>query len=85
MIPVATFFPAQKKSDAEKNLEFMKRCIDSAEDVAIYSNNNSIRESMFNKQVNYNLYNDILDESDIHRTINPFGIQGANFPAKMQN
>jgi hypothetical protein len=85
MIPIATFFPPQKKTDKEKNLEWMKSCVDGAQDIAIYHNNSSIRESMYNKQVNYNLYNDILDESDIHRTINPFGISGANFPAKMQN
>ena len=82
MIPVATFFPAQKKPDTEKNEVWMKQCIDAAQDIAIYHNNSSIRESMYNKQVNYNMYNDILDEEDIHRTVNPFGITGGNFLLK---
>ena len=85
MIPLATFFPAQKKSDRDKNNDWMKQCVDAAQNIAIYGNNSGIRESMYNKQLNYNMYNDILDEADIHRTVNPFGISGGNFPAKMQN
>ncbi len=85
MIPIATFFPAQKKSYSDKTLEWMKRCVDYAQDIAIYNNNTGVRESMYNKQVNYNMYNDILDEQEIRKIVNPFGLTGANFPAKMQN
>lgn len=85
MIPVATFFPAQKRPYKDKNLEWMKRCVDYAQDIAIYNSNTSIRESMYNKQVNYNMYNDILDQAEINKVVNPFGLTGANFPAKMQN
>jgi hypothetical protein len=36
-------------------------------------------------QTNYNLRADILDESDMEKAVNPLGIKGASFPAKMQN
>jgi hypothetical protein len=46
---------------------------------------NEIMSSKTNMTVNYNLRSDILDERDIEKAVNPWGIKGATFPAKMQN
>ena len=46
---------------------------------------NRIRRSYYNKKVNYDLYNDILDQSDVQQVTNPMGLQDTSFPAKMQN
>lgn len=85
MLPNITSFPAQKRSDNEKNEQWMKDCVDAGASVALFDTNNSIRQSMYNKKVNYDLANDLLDERDMHRIMNPFGLSTGSFPAKMQN
>jgi|TARA_R110000787_G_scaffold40193_4_gene100161 hypothetical protein len=77
-------FPSQKKSFAQKNEQWRKDCIDAGEGLALY-NNSGIRKSYYTKKTNYNLYSDILDQSDIERTCNPLGVLGMDSPAKMQN
>jgi len=77
-------FPSQKKSMADKSEKWAKECIDSAENLIIFRNQR-IRQSQYNKQVNYNLANDILDTKDMEGVTNPLGLRGATFPAKMQN
>ena len=84
MIQVSKQFPHQKLSFKEKNPEWFKRCIESCEDLAMFRSS-GIRESYNNKVVNYNLANDILDTDDISKVVNPMGIKGGEFPAKMQN
>jgi len=77
-------FPPQKLPKAKKTEAWGKKCIDAAEDLAIFRNS-GIRESYANKLANYNLANDILDTSDIEKVCNPLGLSQATFPAKMQN
>jgi hypothetical protein len=77
-------FPAQKKSDSKKTKEWMKACIESAEDEAVYRDE-KIRTTHQNKVVNYNLANDILDPADMQRICNPFKLNVSDFPAKPQN
>ena len=85
MIPNIVSFPAQKKSDKEKNEKWMRDCVDSGATVALFDTNNGIRQTMYNKKINYDLANDILDERDVHKIMNPFGLASSTFPAKMQN
>ena len=84
MIQVSKQFPHQKLSSKEKNKEWFERCIEACEDLAMFRSS-GIRESYNNKVTNYNLANDILDTADISKVVNPMGIKGGEFPAKMQN
>ena len=59
-----TFFPAQKKSTSQKNKKWMMACLDAAEEFSSVRNHR-IRQSQYNKKINYDLYNDILDQRDI--------------------
>jgi len=77
-------FPPQKLSAKDKTEKWAIRCLEAGEDLALFSSN-SIRESYENKVANYNLANDILNTKDIQKVVNPMGIQGGEFPAKMQN
>jgi len=77
-------FPFQKRSTAAKGKEFVIECIEGALH-STYLNNNDIIQSKREMAVNYNLRSDILDERDVEKAINPWGIKGATFPAKMQN
>ena len=77
-------FPSQKKATSEKNEKWMKDCIDSAENLTIFRDQR-IRNSQYNKKVNYDLFNDILDQQDMQRVCNPQQLRHATFPAKMQN
>jgi hypothetical protein len=82
--PKELTFPAQKLPRSKKTKEWAKQCIDAAEDLAIFRYD-GIRQSYKNKIINYNLFNDILDTSDIEAVCNPMGIKDAAFPATMQN
>ena len=77
-------FPAQKKSYAQKTEKWRKDCVDAGEGLALYRNE-GLRQSHHTKRINYDLYSDILDQSDVERTCNPLGVLGLNSPAKMQN
>jgi hypothetical protein len=79
-----TFFPSQKKATSQKNEKWMKDCMDAAENFTVFKDNR-IRQSQYNKKINYDLYNDILDQRDMQSVCNPLNLQNATFPAKMQN
>lgn len=78
-------FPAQKKPFSQKNEKWRKQCINGAEELAVYSDQN-LRKSFRNKIINYNLYSDILDQDDVERVCNPMALNhNIVAPAKMQN
>ena len=77
-------FPSQKLPDSRKTKEWIKEVVKAAEGIAVYSDN-MVRRSKSNMQINYDLFNDILNPNDVERITNPFKIKGATFPAKMQN
>lgn len=76
--------PSQKRSSAQKTKDWVKQTMEAAERLALFSDPR-IRESYKNKAINYDLYNDILDTSDIEKSCNHLGFKGNSFPAKMQN
>jgi hypothetical protein len=76
-----TFFPSQKKATSQKNEKWMKDCMDAAENFTVFKDNR-IRQSQYNKKINYDLYNDILDQRDMQSVCNPLNLQNATFPAK---
>jgi hypothetical protein len=77
-------FPSQKKSLAKKTKQWKKDCIDGAEAMAIYRDEN-LRKSFKTKKINYNLYSDILDQDDVKKIVDPLGLDNTYTPAKMQN
>jgi hypothetical protein len=77
-------FPVQTKADSEKNIKWQKECIEAAEDLCCFLDE-KVRTSYFNKKTSYNLYDDILDESDVHKVVNPYKLPNFDAPAKIQN
>jgi hypothetical protein len=76
-------FPPQKKSIREKDEEWMKMCINAGITLALYNSDTRLRESKYNMRANYRLYDGILDQKDVERTMNPWGLDSSTFPAKM--
>jgi len=79
-----TYFPSQKKADKAKTIDWMVACIEAAEHMALYRDE-KLRQRQREKQINYNLYNDILDQKDVQRICDPFNLGVQEMPAKMQN
>jgi hypothetical protein len=77
-------FPFQKRATSSKKKQFVIDCIESSIDLA-YNSDSSLVQNKRTMATNYNLRADILDERDIEQAVNPWGIKGATFPAKMQN
>ena len=77
-------FPYQKKATSSKKRQFVIDCIESSIELA-YNSDSDLIQNKTDMQINYNLRADILDERDIEKAVNPWGIKGASFPAKMQN
>lgn len=77
-------FPAQKKAIKQKGKDWRISCVDGAENLALNSNP-LLRQSYYNKRINYDLYSDILDQEDIEKICNPMGLGGLEAPAKMMN
>ncbi len=77
-------FPRQKLPTSKKTKKWGKENVDAGEDMALYGDE-GLRQSFYNKKINYNLYSDILDQSDVENVVNPHGIKNFSAPAKMQN
>jgi len=77
-------FPFQKRNTSSKGKTFVIECMEAALHSS-YISSNDILQTRKDMAVNYNLRADILDERDVEKAVNPWGIKGATFPAKMQN
>jgi hypothetical protein len=77
-------FPSQKKLLRDKTEQWGQDCIEAALTIS-YGDTSKIRKTRTAKQLNYDLINGILDETDIEKAFNPMGIRGVSFPAKIQN
>jgi hypothetical protein len=77
-------FPFQKRKTAAKGKQFVINCTESAINTSWNSDSDLVARK-HDLAVNYNLRADILDEKDVEQAVNPWGIKGATFPAKMQN
>lgn len=77
-------FPSQKKSFDKKGEQWIKDCIDAAENTVLF-NDASLRKSYKSKKINYDLVNNILHQDDVNKISDPFGLQADSFAAKMQN
>ena len=79
-----TLFPPQRLSSRKKTREWGIRCIDSSVDLSD-DEGNYIRKSMDNKRINYDLYNGIVDLTDVEKIFNPKGYKTNTFPTRPQN
>lgn len=77
-------FPSQKKTSSQKTEEWYIQCIDAAEKSILHSGG-TLRQSRINKQVNYNLFNDILNTQDMEYTMKNLGVDANTFPASLRN
>jgi hypothetical protein len=77
-------FPPQKLLTKDKDAEWTKKCVDAGLTLALYNSDTRLRESKYNMRANYRLYDGVLDQRDIEKTINPWGLDANTFPAKMQ-
>ncbi len=80
----STSMPRQKLSRAKKGKEWGKNVIDQFEGI-VFSDNYNGRSSREKKQVNYDLYNGKLNESDFEYITNPYGAKKDEFPANLQH
>lgn len=86
----AAFFPYQKRSEARKSDKFYSDCISAGMSLIDWNEDfnqsgPSTRPSFRNKLINYNLYNDVVDEEEVSRVINPRKLHGVDFPIKYRN
>lgn len=82
------YFPAQQVTDAEKDEDFFKKCIDAGVSISTWSNAafaNTVRSNRREKISNLKLYNDIIDITEVERVQNPFKLAGVDFPVKYRN
>lgn len=80
-----TQFPPQKKPYSQKNEAWRKKNLDAA-DGYLMQHHRGLRKSQRNKIINFNLYSDILDPSDVEKIANPFKIKGLKTsPAEIKN
>jgi hypothetical protein len=82
-----SFFPAQKKSEKEKNDKWYLECVNAGLNLTYWNTNNinGVRASRRNKLVNYNLFNDIIDKTEVERVTNPFKFENIHFPSTYRN
>jgi hypothetical protein len=78
--------PRQKLPRSAKGKTWLKKNID-ALDASGYYQDSQVRLSVYEKQINMDLYNGIIHMSDIQTCLNPTGLEGAeNFlPKKVNN
>jgi hypothetical protein len=84
MKETTTIFPAQKLPLKKKNKEWRERCVDYIIGMSEISHSPTERTDADEMQINYNLYNGIIDKEDLLYVTNPFN-QDDGFPASPQN
>jgi hypothetical protein len=80
-----SLFPAQKKTTTQKNEKFYRDCTDACMSIVDFDDGSGFRASMLEKQINNDLANNILDQHDVDRVVNPWRVQGYDFPLEMRN
>jgi hypothetical protein len=79
----STYIPNQKVASLKKTKEWFITNIDAGEALLLNNNSNSINFHREQK-INLDIYEGIINESDIDASFNPMGFSG-NFPASTQN
>ena len=71
-----TYFPRQKLASSQKTKKWGERCIKSGVNEAMGHDGQGIRKSMYDKQINYDLTNGILHQSDLETIVSEYGAKG---------
>lgn len=69
-------FPKQTIPTSKKNLDFVKKCTESAIEYSFSDYLSSTRMPYNEMVINYNLVDGFLDKDDMHKISNPWGIDG---------
>lgn len=77
-------FPRQKLPSSKKGKEWRKAHLDWA-DKNSYLFNSSVRRSLRGKKINYDLFNGILHEEDMKKTLNPMNKRVGLIPRDIQH
>tara|TARA_R110002020_G_scaffold233207_4_gene444986 strand:- start:4649 stop:7144 length:2496 start_codon:yes stop_codon:yes gene_type:complete len=77
--------PKQKLSRSKKGKKWGKSCIDELEKVTYSDMTYNGRSSKYRKQINYDLYNGVLDQKDFEYVVSPYGYGKDEFPANLQH
>lgn len=77
-------FPEQVVSDSKKGEDWGKKCVDAGESI-ITIDSSVIRQSFYNKRVNYRLYNGQLTDKDVQSVVEPYGDKFKFFPKNIQH
>lgn len=78
-------FPQQQLADSKKTKNWYIENIKAGVNLLAYNSSSGVRESRTNKLINYQLANNILSHEEMNRVINPWRIQGFEFPDELQN
>jgi|688.fasta_scaffold47554_4 hypothetical protein len=77
--------PKQRVPDSiKKTFKWQKDTIDAVEGLILHQNS-TIRQSRYNKQINYDLVAGKMHPSDVERIMNPSKLKNAYFPAQVKN
>ena len=76
--------PLQKIADSKKNEKWKKSCIDYYSNFR-YTNGSSLRKDRNAKLINYNLYNGIVDPTDMVKICDPLGVTSGTFGDTFMN
>lgn len=78
-------FPKQQLPESKKTKAWYIENIKAGVNLLAYNSSSGVRESRLNKLTNYQLANNILSHEEMNRVINPWKIQGFEFPDELQN
>lgn len=76
--------PEQALPDSRKDLEWGKKCVDAGENVLMFDSS-VVRQTFYNKKVNYRLRNNMLTDKDIQQICEPYGVEFSAAPKSMQH
>lgn len=76
--------PRQRLPRSKKTKSWGKAVIDDLEKLS-YTDTYNGRSTRHKKQINYDLFNGILDPDDFEHVVNPYGFKEGEFPATLQH
>lgn len=76
--------PEQALPDSRKNLEWGKKCVDAGENILMFDSS-VVRQTFYNKKVNYRLRNNMLTDKDVQQVCEPYGVEFSAFPKSIQH
>ncbi len=79
-----SYLPIQRLPLTRKGEQWRKDVMDYFDSLS-YSTTTSIRNTNYNKKINYDLFNGIFDKKDLEYVCNPLGLPDNEFPASLQH